>query len=66
VGALQVGRGNSDEQSRPREREIERAKARASSGEGGGMLWTKAGARDGVESSSHRVGAAELQRAQIS
>jgi hypothetical protein len=48
------------------EREIECAKARASSGEGGGMLWTKAGAQDGVESTGHHVGAAELRQAQIS
>jgi hypothetical protein len=44
-----VGRGNSDEQSRPRGGEIKCAKARTSSDEVRETLRTKARARDGAK-----------------
>jgi hypothetical protein len=65
-GVLWAGRDNSNEESRPRGGEIRRAKASTSSGEGRGMLWTKAGAWDGAESTDRRMGTAEIRRARIS
>jgi hypothetical protein len=55
---LRVGQGNSSEESWSRGGGIGRAKAQTSSGEVSGTLWTKARARDGAESTGHRVGAA--------
>jgi hypothetical protein len=66
-GALQAGRGNSGEQSRPRGGEFGRGEARASSGEGEGTPQTKAGARAGLSrpalARAWRIGIVELWRA---
>jgi hypothetical protein len=53
-----VGRGNSGEEFRPPGEAIGRDRARASSSRGGGALWAKAGALDGVGLAEHRVGTA--------
>jgi hypothetical protein len=58
-GALQVGRGNSGEESWPRGGGIGLAKARTSYGEVRGMLWTEVRALDEAESIDHRTSMAK-------
>jgi hypothetical protein len=53
-----AGRGNSGEEFQPPEEAIDRDRALASSSRGGGALWAKAEALDGVGLIGHRAGAA--------
>jgi hypothetical protein len=55
---LRAGRGNSGEEFRPPREAIDHDRARAKSSRGGGALWAKAGALDGVGLTGHRAGAA--------
>jgi hypothetical protein len=55
---LRAGRGNSGEEFRPPGEAIVRDRAQASSSRGGGALWAKVGALDGVGLAGHRAGAA--------
>jgi hypothetical protein len=55
---LRAGRDNSGEESRPPGETIDRDRARASSSRGGGALWAKTEALDGVGLARHRAGAA--------
>jgi hypothetical protein len=55
---LRAGRGNFGEEFQPPGVAIGRDRARASSSRGGGALWAKAGALDGVGLAGHRAGAA--------
>jgi hypothetical protein len=55
---LRAGRDNSSEEFRPPGEALGRDKARASSSRGGGALWAKARALDGVRMAGHRAGAA--------
>jgi hypothetical protein len=53
-----AGHGNSGEEFRPSGEAIGCDRARASSSRGGGALWAKAGALDGVGMAGHRAGMA--------
>jgi hypothetical protein len=55
---LRAGRGNSGEEFGPLGEAIGRDRARASSSRGGGALWAKAGALDGVGLGGHRASTA--------
>jgi hypothetical protein len=55
---LRAGRGNIGEEFRPPGEAISRDRARASSSRGGGALWAKFEALDGVRLAGHRAGAA--------
>jgi hypothetical protein len=55
---LRAGRGNIGEEFRPPGEAIGRDRARASSSRGGGALWAKFEALDGVRLAGHRAGAA--------